>query len=98
MARLREAKQQKEFIARFQKLSREAKAWITPVEAARLSEMVEKADLDKTPLNEQEKALLASSGAFLIMCVLDEEIDKLALLVRAIYTTGVQRGREEAKS
>jgi hypothetical protein len=75
----------------------------------RVAAMHERAgNYDEVPCNEEERALLASSGAMAVHAVLSmllakgqkeqEEIahrQYLAHVIRAVYTVGVLRGREE---
>ncbi len=94
MARKKKVSPQ-QFTHRMEKVRNFSAALLSPPEIDRVVDMLKEANLEAAPLSENEQALLASSGAMLIQCVLNEKFSDLALLVRAIYTIGVQRGRAE---
>ena len=78
-----------------QQTSQSAQALLTPELRERIEATIASAVLDDVPLTTDERQLMAGYGASLISLVLNEEFDKLGLLVRVIYSTGVLRGRSE---
>ena len=92
---LNKTRQLRQLAQRMQITSNSAQALLTPEMRARIEGTVDGAELDDVPLTDEERTLMAGYGAMFISLVLREEFDKLGLLVRVIYSTGVIRGRTE---
>lgn len=87
-----------ELIRRMEKTNREVSMWLDPATVQKLIDFVNEADLEKHTLSEDELMIMAGINAMTIRTVLDEEFNKLRLLIRAVYVMGVQRGLREATS
>ena len=72
-----------------------AAAWLTHEELQRIQvELIDGVNFDEYPIDEHERALLASLGALIIRCVLDERPADLAVFLRALYTKGMMTNHD----
>jgi len=83
------------FMRDLQQQARMARALLTEDEIARIATMVAMAEMhfDSCPLDDDERQLLASSGAMLMLATINRDPHYIGMLVRSPYTAGILRER-----
>ena len=83
------------FMRGLQQQARMARALLTRDELARIATMVTMGEMhfDSCPLDDDERQLLASSGAMLILATINNDPHYIGMIVRSLYTAGILRER-----